>query len=347
MNRRDRLVRALRGESVDALPIWLMRQAGRHLPGYRALRARYGILELVQDPIRAAEITLEPVERYDVDAGVVFADITVPFLGLGIDFRMQEGVGPVVSQPIRDASGIDRIGPFEAARDASYVGEAIRRFRSARPDRPIVGFAGGPFTLASYLVEGRPSRDHEEAKRMMFADPVTFGTLLDRITEVTVNYLRMQAAAGAEVLQLFDTWAGNLPRSVYEREVLPRLRTIFDELASTRVPTIYFSVGSTHLLDLAARCGATALGVDSRLPLDRVRELVGPEVALQGNLDPAALRTTPATVERMAREVMDAIPEGRGHIFNLGHGVPPAADPECVGRLVDFVHDYSAARSRR
>ncbi len=347
MNRRDRLASALRGEPTDVVPVWLMRQAGRHLPGYRALRAQHPILDLVRDPEHAAEITLEPLARYDLDAGVVFADITVPFLGLGVDFRMVEGVGPVIAVPLRDRAGVDRLRPFDAERDAGFVGEAIRRFRAARPDRPIVGFAGGPFTLASYLVEGKPSRDHEAAKRLLFADAATFGALLDRLTEITIAYLTMQARAGAGALQLFDTWAGSLPRSAFEREVLPRLRTIFDALASERVPTIYFSVGSSHLLELEARCGANALGVDSRMPLDRVRAIVGPEIALQGNLDPAALLTDPATVVRMAREVLDALPDGRGHIFNLGHGVPPATEPAIVERLVGFVHEHSAARTAR
>lgn len=338
MNRRDRLVRALRGEPVDVRPVWLMRQAGRHLPGYRALRERHGILEIVRDPALAVRVTLEPLERYDLDAGVVFADITVPFLGLGVDFEIAPQVGPVVARPIRDRRAVDALGPFEAARDAPFVGEAIRRFREARPDRPILGFAGAPFTLGSYLVEGRPSRDLEATKRMLFGDPVAFRRLLDRLADVTVDYLRLQARAGAEALQLFDTWAGALSRASYEREVLPGLRRIFEALRATGLPTIYFSTGSAHLVDLAARSGATALGVDARMPLDRVRALVGPDVALQGNLDPAALLTDPATVGAMVREVLAALPDGRGHVFNLGHGVPPEARPECVEALVAAVH---------
>ncbi len=344
MNRRDRLVRALWGEPVDELPIWLMRQAGRHLPGYRALRAEHGILEIVQDPELAAQVTLEPMERYDLDAAVVFADITVPFLGLGVDFRIDPGVGPVVARPVRDRASVDAFRPFDAARDAGFVGEAIGRFRDLRPDRPIVGFAGAPFTLAAYLVEGRPSRDHEETKRLLFSEPATFESLLDRLAEATIDYLSMQARAGAEALQLFDTWVGSLSRADFERFVLPRLRAIFKAIRATGVPTIYFSTGSAHLLDLAAGGGATALGVDARSPLDRVRALVGPRLALQGNLDPISLRTDPATVVRMAKEVLDALPDGRAHVFNLGHGVPPEARSECVEALVRFVHEYSRDR---
>ncbi|MGI0132878.1 MAG: uroporphyrinogen decarboxylase [Thermoplasmata archaeon] len=347
MNHRERFLGALRSEPVDELPIWLMRQAGRHLPGYRRLRAEHGILEIVTTPELAAEVTLEPVERYDLDAGVVFADITVPFFGLGVDFGIDAGVGPVVAHPVRDRAGVEGLREFDGVRDAGFVGEAIRRFKGARPDLPIVGFAGAPFTLAAYLVDGRPSRDHEETKRLLFAERATFVALLDRLTEATIRYLSMQAAAGADALQLFDTWAGALSRNDFEREVLPRLRTIFDALEPTGCPTIYFSTASAHLLELAARCGASALGVDARLSLDHVRSLAGPRVALQGNLDPMALCTDPETVVRMAREVLDALPDGRGHVFNLGHGVPPDGRSDCVEALVRFVHEYSRRRTSR
>ena len=347
MNRRDRLLRALQLEPVDATPIWLMRQAGRHLPGYRALRAEHGILEIVKDPALAARVTLEPLERYDLDAGVVFADITVPFLGMGVDFRLEDGIGPVITHPIRDKAGVDALGPLDARVDAGFVGAAIQRFRQLRPDRPIIGFGGAPFTLAAYLVEGRPSRDHEETKRFLFTQPAVFGSLLDRLTTATIDYLAMQAEAGAEVLQLFDTWVGSLSRSAFEEVVLPRLRTIHRALERRGRPTIYFSTASSHLLDLAARSGATALSVDARESLDRLRARLGPSVALQGNLDPAVLRTDPETVARMARKVVDALPDGRGHIFNLGHGVPPEADPDCVDALVRFVHRFTEERAQR
>jgi uroporphyrinogen decarboxylase len=344
MNRRDRLVSALRGEPVDVVPIWLMRQAGRHLPGYRELRSRHGILEIARTPELAVRVTTEPLDRFDLDAAVIFADITIPFFGLGVDFEIDPGVGPVIASPVRDDAAIDALRPFEARRDAPYVGEAIRLFRERRADRPIVGFAGAPFTLASYLVEGRPSRDLAETRRFLAAEPAAFGRLLDRLTDATIDYLRMQAEAGADALQLFDTWAGQLSRRAYESLVLPRLRTVFDALAPLGQPTIYFSTGSSHLLDLAAGASPTALGVDWRVPLDSVRRTVGSEVALQGNLDPSALRTDPETVRRMAREILDELPDGRRHVFNLGHGVPPDARAECVSALVDFVHQYSGAR---
>lgn len=346
MDRRDRLVRALRGEPVDAIPIWLMRQAGRHLPGYRELRSKYEILEIARTPELAARVTIEPLERFDLDAAVVFADITIPYLGLGVDFRIDPGIGPVVAPPVRDRAAVDRLRPFDAERDAGFVGAAIRRFRELRPDRPIIGFAGAPFTLASYLIEGGASREFVGTRGWLHADPAGFAHLLDRLTEVTIDYLRLQAKAGAEALQLFDTWVGQLSRSAFETVVLPRLRTIFDALEPFRVPTIYFSTGSAHLLDLAARSHATALGVDWRTPLGWVRRQVGSRVALQGNLDPVALTTDGPTVRRLAREVLDELPDGRGHVFNLGHGVPPDARAECVEALTDFVHEYSMARGR-
>ncbi len=339
------LVRALRGEPVERVPVWLMRQAGRHLPGYRALRASHPILDLARNPELAAKITLEPVERYPLDAGVVFADITLPFFGLGVDFELVPEVGPVVAHPIRTRGDVDRLRSFDAVRDAGYVGEAIRRFRSARPGTPIVGFAGAPFTLASYLIEGRPSRDHLETKRLLHQDPSTFELLQRKLSEAMIGYLRMQASSGADALQLFDTWAGTLGLRDFERAVLPHLQTVFEGLRDLHVPTIYFSTGSSHLLPVLPRTGATALGVDWRMPLRRVREQVGPGLSLQGNLDPALLRTDLARVTASAKEVLDELPEGRGHVFNLGHGVPPDADPELVEGLVKYVREYSQERA--
>ena len=346
MDRRARLVRALRGEPVDAVPIWLMRQAGRHLPGYRALRTKYEILEIARDPELAVRATIEPLERFDLDAAVIFADITIPYLGLGVDFRIDPGVGPVVPRPVRTRAAVDGLRAFDAERDVGFVGAAIRRFRELRPDRPIIGFAGAPFTLASYLIEGGASREFAETRGWMHRAPEDFAHLLDRLTEVTIDYLRLQARAGAEVLQLFDTWVGQLSRPAFETLVLPRLRTVFDVLEPLRVPTIYFSTASAHLLDLAAASHATALGVDWRTPLGWVRRRVGAEVALQGNLDPVALTTDIPTVRRLARDVLDELPDGRGHVFNLGHGVPPEARGECVEALTGFVHEYSGARAK-
>ncbi len=336
--RRDRLVRALRGEPVDTTPIWLMRQAGRHLPGYRALRARHGILELARTPELAAQVTVEPLRRYDVDAAVVFADISLPFAGLGVDFTLDAGVGPVVRTPIRDRAGVEALRPFSARASVPFVGGAIARFLELEHDRPIVGFAGGPFTLASYLIEGRASRDLPETRRMMYGDSATFRRLIDRLTEMTVDYLSMQAASGAAALQLFDTWVGAVPARAFERHLLEPLRALFDALRPLGRPTVYFSTGSGHLTELLARTGADALSVDWREPLGSVRRRVGDRLALQGNLDPGALLGDPSTLRREATAVLDELPDRRGHVFNLGHGVLPETDPARVAELVELVH---------
>jgi uroporphyrinogen decarboxylase len=343
--RRDRIQKALRGEDTDTTPIWLMRQAGRHLPGYRQLREEHPILEIARDPELAVQATLEPVRRYDVDAGVVFADISLPFLGLGVPFSIDPGRGPVVAHPIRSQADVDALTHFDARTAVPFVGEAIKRFLALESERPIIGFAGGPFTLAAYLVEGGASREYVETKRLLYSDPATFDRLIERLTEMTAEYLRFQAESGAAVLQVFDTWAGAVSSRVFEAHLLEPLQTLFEELRPLGRPTIYFSTGSSHLLDLLADTGATALGVDWREPLGRVRNRIGASLALQGNLDPGALLGTSEILQHEARRVLDEVPDGRAHVFNLGHGVLPETDPERVRELVEFVH--AAGREQR
>lgn len=342
--RRDRLVRALRGEETDTTPIWLMRQAGRHLPGYRKLRETRAILDIARDPELAAEVTLEPVRRYDVDAGVVFADISLPFLGMGIPFSIDPGVGPVIPHPIRSREDVERLTSFDARTSVPFVGKAIERFLELEAERPIIGFAGGPFTLAAYLIEGGPSREYVETKRLLYSEPATFDRLIARLATMTVDYLRLQVESGAAALQVFDTWAGAVTPGVFERHLLEPLRTIFEELRTLRRPTIYFSAGSSHLVELMARTGADALSVDWREPLGRVRARIGPGLALQGNLDPGALLGTPEAMLREARRVLDEVPTARAHVFNLGHGVLPTTDPDRVRELVEYVHAEGRVR---
>ncbi len=336
--RRDRLIRALRGEETDTTPIWLMRQAGRHLPGYRKLREMHPILELAQTPDLAAEVTLEPLRRYDVDAGVVFADISLPFLGLGVDFSIEPAVGPVVAHPIRSRADVDALTAFDARTSVPFVGRAIQRFLELETERPIIGFAGGPFTLAAYLVDGGPTREYIETKRLIYGDPDTFDRLVDRLAEVAVDYLRFQADSGAGALQIFDTWVGAVTPAVFERHLLRPIQRIFEQLRDLRRPTIYFSTGSSHLDELLAKVGSDALGVDWREPLGQVRRRIGERMALQGNLDPGALLGTREAMLREARRVLDEVPHGKSHVFNLGHGVLPATNPDRVRELVEFVH---------
>jgi uroporphyrinogen decarboxylase len=343
--RRDRILRALRGESTDTTPIWLMRQAGRHLPGYRQLRAQHPILELARDPELAAQITLEPLRHYDVDAGVVFADISLPFAGLGVEFSIDPGRGPVVAHPVRTRADVEALHPFDPRASVPYVGAAIERFLQLEVERPIIGFGGGPFTLAAYLIEGGASREYVATKRLLYSDPATFDLLIDRLTTMSVEYLRFQAESGAAVLQVFDTWVGAVSPAVFERHLLEPLRTIFEVLRPLHRPTIYFSTGSSHLVELLGRTGADALGVDWREPLGRVRQRLGNRMALQGNLDPGALLGTSERLRQEADAVLAELPDGGSHVFNLGHGVLPETDPEQVRALVEHVH--RAGRERR
>lgn len=341
---RERLVRALRGEPVDTVPVWLMRQAGRYLPGYRRLRHDHGILEIARSPELAVEATLEPVRRFDVDAGVVFADITLPFEGLGVDFRIDPGRGPVVPDPVRTDEAVDALTEFRAG-SVGFVGEAIAGFLEQEPERPIIGFAGAPFTLAAYLVEGGASREYPETRRMLYGAPERFGRLLDRLTSMTIDYLRMQARAGAAALQLFDTWAGLLPAPEYRELVRPRLQRLVAAVRAAGRPVIYFSTASRHQFEEMGAIGADAIGVDWRTPLGEARSALPREVALQGNLDPGALLGTAEAIERSARAVLDELPTHRGHVFNLGHGVLPETPPEAVGALVGFVHAHGTPRT--
>jgi uroporphyrinogen decarboxylase len=321
-----------------------MRQAGRHLPEYRKLREAYPILEIARTPSLAAEVSLEPVRRYDVDAGIVFADISLPFAGLGVDFSIDPGLGPVVSHPIRTRGDVDALTAFDPRASVPFVGAAIERFLELETVRPIIGFAGGPFTLAAYLIEGGPSREYVATKRMIFGDPATFDRLVGRLTEMTIRYLQFQAASGAAVLQLFDTWGGALGASTFERHLLGPLRSIFEQLRPLHRPTIYFSTASSHLVELLGTAGADAIGVDWREPLGRVRRRLPAGMAVQGNLDPGALLGTREAMLREARAVLDEIPGGDSHVFNLGHGVLPETDPEQVRALVEFVHESGTGR---
>lgn len=345
--RRGRLVAALRGEPTDTTPVWLMRQAGRHLPGYRALRAQHPLLEIARTPELAAEVTLEPVRRYDVDAAVVFADISLPFEGLGVPFGLDPGVGPVVPEPVRGRAEVDRLSRLDARTSLAYVGQAIERYLELESERPIVGFAGGPFTLAAYLIEGRPTKEYTATKRLLFSDPETFDRLIRHLADAMVEYLRLQAESGASALQLFDTWVGALSERRFRRHLLGPLRGMFDALRGTGKPTIYFSTASSHLYPALGGLGADALGVDGRVPLDKVRAIVGDRLALQGNLDPAVLL---APEEVLTAETETVLAEGAGaggHVFNLGHGVLPETEPERVSVLVDSVHRIGYASRRR
>ncbi|MFD8532021.1 uroporphyrinogen decarboxylase [Streptosporangium canum] len=334
-------LRACRRLPVSRTPVWFMRQAGRSLPEYRAVRGEVPMLTACATPELIVEITMQPVRRYGVDAAIFFSDIVVPLKAIGIDLDIKPGVGPVVAEPIRDAAAIETLRPLEPG-DVSYVTEAVRALTGELGPTPLIGFAGAPFTLASYLIEGGPSKNHDHTKAMMYGEPRLWHAMMERLTAITLEFLRIQIAAGASAVQLFDSWVGAVAPEDYREFVLPHTSRIFAGLADLDVPRIHFGVGTGELLALLGEAGADVVGVDWRVPLDEAARRVGPGKALQGNLDPATLFAPWEVVERRAGDILARGAKAEGHIFNLGHGVPPGADPDQLARLTDFVHGTSA-----
>ena len=315
-----------------------MRQAGRSLPEYRALKDSHTILELCRDPQLAAEVTMQPVRRLGVDAAILFSDIVVPLQGMGVALDIEPGIGPVIEKPVRSRPDVDRIRPLDPEADTPSVLETIGLLRSEL-DVPLIGFAGAPFTLASYLIEGGPSKNHARTKALMLGDPATWDALMDVLSDSIARYLRAQVAAGAQAVQLFDSWAGHLSPGAYEARVFPWVRRIFDDASSLGVPTIHFGIVTGELLGLMSRTGTDVMGVDWRVPLDEARRRVPEGMPLQGNLDPAICLAPWDVVEAEVRDVLTR-GGGRGHIFNLGHGVLPETDPDVLARIVELVHSW-------
>lgn len=331
-------LRACRRLPVDHTPVWFMRQAGRSLPEYRRVRADVPMLEACARPDMIVEITMQPVRRHNVDAAIYFSDIVVPLKAIGVDLDIRTGVGPVVAEPIRDDAGVKRLRDLEPD-DVGFVTEAVGRLVEELDGRPLIGFAGGPFTLASYLIEGGPSKNHERTKALMYGEPEVWAELMRRLSAITLGFLKVQIDAGASAVQLFDSWAGALSAEDYRENVLPYSAWIFEELAGREVPRIHFGVGTGELLSLLSEAGADVVGVDWRVPLDKAAQRVQPGTALQGNLDPATLFAPWSAVEERARSVLDRGRAAEGHIFNLGHGVLPTTDPDMLTRLTEFVHE--------
>ncbi len=334
-------LRACRREPTPYTPVWFMRQAGRSLPEYRALREGISMLESCTRPDLVTEITLQPVRRHGVDAAILFSDIVLPLRAVGVGLDIAPGVGPVVEQPFRGPDDLARLRPLEPDVDMPYITESVQLLVKELTV-PLIGFAGAPFTLASYLVEGGPSKTHSRTKAFMYADPDGWAQLLDRLADLTLAFLRMQVAAGASALQLFDSWAGALSAADYETHVLPASRKIFAGLADLGVPRIHFGVGTGEILGLMADAGADVVGVDFHLPIDEGARRIGAGTAVQGNLDPAVLLAPWDVVEARTRDVLHRASGIEGHVFNLGHGVLPETDPEVLGRVVDLVHEETA-----
>ena len=336
----DRFLRACRLEPVDATPVWFMRQAGRSFPAYRKLRERYGMLELAKTPDLCAEVTLMPIRELGVDAAVLFADIMLPLEPMGVGLRIEPEVGPIIDRPIRSAADVAALRPFDPA-EVSFTIDAIRLIRRELAGRAgVIGFSGAPFTLACYLIEGRPSRDFATAKAFMYREPAAWHDLMERLSVMVVAYLRAQVEAGADVVQLFDSWVGGLGPADYREFVQPHVRRIFAALVGT--PTIHFGTGTSALLELLAEAGGDVIGVDHRVSLGDAWRRVGAERGIQGNLDSARLLAGWDATRDGAQVVLDEAAGRRGHVFNLGHGVLPQTDTDLLHRLVDFVHEETA-----
>jgi uroporphyrinogen decarboxylase len=335
------LVRACRRETVERTPVWFMRQAGRSLPEYRKLRERYGLFEIVAEPELCAEVTLQPVRRHDVDAAVMFTDIMFPVLGMGVEVDLVESVGPVVSQPIRTRADVERLSVPEPEESVPTILEAVRLVRSAlRDDQAVVGFCGGPFTVAGYLVEGKPSREFANVKQMMYREPETWHALMEKLADTFAAYVSAKARAGAGVIQVFDSWVGALSPQDYVEFVAPYSARIFSALD---VPSIHFGTGTATLLPDMAAAGGDVIGLDWRIPLDRGWAEVGEDRGVQGNLDPAVLLGPWERIEAATRDILRRAGGRPGHVFNLGHGVPPNTDPAVLGRLRELVHESTLA----
>jgi uroporphyrinogen decarboxylase len=340
------LVRAARREPVEHTPVWFMRQAGRSLPEYRLLRERHAFFEINRSAELTAEVTLQPVRRHDVDAAVIFADVITPAAALGIDVELVEGVGPVVAEPIRSQAAVEELSRRRLSGSVEPILEAIGLVRrELRRDQAVVGFCGGPFTVAGYLVEGRPSRDFAATKSLMYREPIVWAGLLDALSDAFTEYALAQAHAGADVVQVFDSWVGALSPADYREFVAPWSARVLAALRDAGVPTIHFGTGTATLLEAMAAAGGDVIGLDWRIPLDEGWARVAP-LGVQGNLDPTALLGPWARVEAGARDVLARAGGREGHIFNLGHGVLPDTDPAVLTRLRELVHEETAASKR-
>jgi uroporphyrinogen decarboxylase len=332
---------ALRGDPVPHTPVWYMRQAGRSLPEYLRVREGVGMLESCMDPELVVEITMQPVRRYGVDAAIFFSDIVLPLKAVGVDLDIKPGVGPVVAEPVRTLEDVARI-PDLTPEHVPFITEAVRGLVGELGGTPLIGFAGAPFTVASYLVEGGPSKEHARTKAMMFGAPEVWAALMEKIAGIAAAYLEVQVAAGASAVQLFDSWAGALTPQDYAAHVQPHSARVLERAGALGVPRIHFGVGTANLLDLMGEAGADVVGVDWRTPLERAIPLVG-DRGVQGNLDPTLVFAPTEVMLARAAEVIEAGRAAKGHVFNLGHGVLPSTDPDQLARLTEFVQSYPLA----
>ncbi|MBU7006500.1 uroporphyrinogen decarboxylase [Phosphitispora fastidiosa] len=338
----DRFLKACRREEVDCTPVWLMRQAGRYLPEYMEIRQKYDFLTMCKTPDLAAEVTLQPVNRLGVDAAILFADILLPLEGMGIELAFAKNEGPVISNPVRTKDDVDKIRILEAEEATPYVLDAIRLIRKELEGRvPLIGFSGAPFTIASYIIEGGGSKDYKNCKSMMWQAPDVWDSLMKKISEVLLKYLKAQIKAGAQAVQMFDSWVGALSPDDYEQYVLPHSKYVLDGLRDEGVPVIHFANNASSMLELVAAAGGDVIGLDWRINLDDAWKRVGYDRGVQGNLDPFTLFAPPSVIEEKVRKILDMAGNRPGHIFNLGHGINKETPVEHAIALVEAVHKYS------
>jgi uroporphyrinogen decarboxylase len=342
MSRNDRFLKACRLEKTDCTPVWFMRQAGRYMKAYQAIREKYSLIEMFKTPELAIEITLQPVKAFAIDAAIIFADILLPLEGMGIGFEFTKESGPVIRNRVNNPASIQALRVADPDEDLGYVLESLRAVRAEIDGKvPLIGFAGAPFTLASYAIEGGSSSNYLVTKELMYTDPVSWALLMDKFTETILAFLKAQVRAGAQVVQLFDSWVGCLSPSDYRKYVLSHTQKIFCELKKEGIPSIHFGTGSAGLLPLMAEAGGDIIGVDWRIALNRAWQSIETGAGIQGNLDPVALLAPWEVLKLKAAEVLDAAGGKVGHLFNLGHGILPSTPEDSVKALADFVHEYS------
>ncbi|MBB6443480.1 uroporphyrinogen decarboxylase [Bacillus benzoevorans] len=339
----ETFLKAARGEKTDYVPVWYMRQAGRSQPEYRKIKEKYSLFEITHQPELCAYVTRLPVENYGVDAAILYKDIMTPLPAIGVDVEIKSGIGPVISNPITSLADVEKLGEIHPEEDVPYVLETIKLLTEEQLSVPLIGFSGAPFTLASYMIEGGPSKNYIKTKAFMYSEPKAWFALMDKLAEVTITYVKSQIQAGAKAIQIFDSWVGALNAEDYRYYIKPAMNHIFSALKEENVPLIMFGVGASHLALEWNALPLDVVGLDWRLPIQEARRL-GINKTVQGNLDPALLLAPWNVIEEKARDILDQGMEQPGHIFNLGHGVFPQVNPDTLKRLTSFVHEYSASK---
>ncbi|HWO98805.1 MAG TPA: uroporphyrinogen decarboxylase [Bacillus sp. (in: firmicutes)] len=339
----ETFLKACRGEKTDYVPVWYMRQAGRSQPEYRKLKEKYSLFEITHQPELCAYVTRLPVEQYDVDAAILYKDIMTPLPAIGVDVEIKTGIGPVIDNPIRSMADVEKLGEISPEEDVPYVLDTIKLLTREQLNVPLIGFAGAPFTLASYMIEGGPSKNYNKTKAFMYAEPKAWFAMMDKLADMTITYVKAQIDAGARAVQIFDSWVGALNVADYRYFIKPVMERIFSELREKNVPLIMFGVGASHLAKEWHDLPLDVVGLDWRLPIQEAREM-GITKAVQGNLDPAILLAPWEVIEERAKAILDQGMAQPGYVFNLGHGVFPQVNPETLKRLTAFVHEYSAAK---